>query len=201
MGETLRLCGRRNREQESLSRAIFCALLRSDSFPLCTRIRLLAMGRAQRHFAITHSPVVRSFIKPVKSSVVVAASSATTISNPYLPDSVTSSTTATLSYEQEQQPAEPDGTFLIPTQPAVAEERLVAAAAEVVKVPMAGSSDVKGKKRARDEDELVVEYDEAAGTRFGVVVRYTEDNLPEELEKCAAGCSLPFSKALRPSSS
>jgi hypothetical protein len=33
-------------------------------------------------------------------------------------------------------------TFLIPTQPAVAEERLVAAAAEVVKVPMAGSSDV-----------------------------------------------------------
>jgi hypothetical protein len=26
---------------------------------------------------------------------------------------------------------------------------------------MAGSSDVKGKKRARDEDELVVEYDEA----------------------------------------
>lgn len=154
------------------------------------------MGRAQRHFAITHSPVVRSFIKPVKSSVVVAASSPTTVSNPYLPDSVTSSTatatvTATLSYEQQR---EPDGTFLIPTQPAVAEERLVAAtAAEVVnKAPMAGSSDVKGKKRARDEDELVVEYDEAAGTRFGVVVRYTEDNLPEELEKCAAGCAASF---------
>lgn len=147
------------------------------------------MGRAQRHFAITHSPVVRSFIKPVKSSIVVASSSSTTVSNPYLPDSVTSlPTTATLGYEQEQQPAElPDGTFLIPTQPVVDE-----GAAEVIKVPTAGSSDVKGKKRARDEDEVVAEYDEAAGTHFGVVVRYTEDNLPEELEKCAAGCSLPL---------
>ncbi|KWU45249.1 hypothetical protein RHOSPDRAFT_33194 [Rhodotorula sp. JG-1b] len=138
------------------------------------------MGRAQRHFAITHSPVVRSFIKPVKSSIVVASSSSTTVPNPYLPDSVTSlSTTATLGYEQEQQPAElADVTFLIPTQPVVDE-----GAAEVIKVPTAGSSDVKGKKRARDEDEVVAEYEEAAGTRFGVVVRYTEDNLPEELEK------------------
>lgn len=159
------------------------------------------MGRAQRHFAITHSPVVRSFIKPVKSSVVVAASSPTTVSNPYLPDSVTSLTataTATLSYEQQR---EPDGTFLIPTQPVAKEGAAVEEREVVNKVPTAGSSDVKGKKRARDEDELVVEYDEAAGTRFGVIVRYTEDNLPEELEKCAAGCSLPFSKALGRTSS
>ena len=144
------------------------------------------MGRAQRHFAITHSPVVRSFIKPVQSVVASSSFAATAVSNPYLPDCVTSlTTTATLSYEEEQQPAEPDGTFLIPTQPVVAEG--AAEVGEVIKVPTAGSSDVKGKKRARDEDQVAVEYDEAAGTRFGVVVRYTEDNLPEELEKCAVG--------------
>lgn len=74
--------------------------------------------------------------------------------------------------------ADEDGDWLIPTQ------------------PMSGSSaDVKGKKRAREEDEAgdesektAVEYDAAAGTRYGEVVRYTTENLPDELEKCESRC-------------
>ncbi|GAA5982823.1 hypothetical protein JCM10908_006801 [Rhodotorula pacifica] len=139
------------------------------------------MGRAQRHFSITHSPVVRSFIRPVKS---VIPSSVAAASNPYAPFSVIASTSSAApplptSYDYDDEEQQPDGAFLIPTQPAGAAE---------ADTPTAGSSDVKGKKRARDDDDTSVtngaaEYDEVAGTRFGVTVRYTEDNLPEELEK------------------
>ncbi|KPV73093.1 uncharacterized protein RHOBADRAFT_66819 [Rhodotorula graminis WP1] len=134
------------------------------------------MRRGQRHNAITNSPVVRSFIRPVLSSVPAATAAATTSAarqetlNKYLGEV-----------------AQPDEQWLIPTQPSL----VAAAGGAVVGVEDEGkrpeSSDVKGKKRARvdelDGEAHAVEYDAAAGTRFGVQVRYSEDNLPLELDK------------------
>ncbi|GAA5853805.1 hypothetical protein JCM9279_001672 [Rhodotorula babjevae] len=131
------------------------------------------MRRGQRHNAITNSPIVRSFIRPVLSSVPAPSSTATTsasqqgLLNKYLGEIV-----------------QPDEQWLIPTQPSLV---AAAPAAVVEESQQPGSSDVKGKKRARVEEHAgeaqAVEYDAAAGTRFGVQVRYSEDNLPLELEK------------------
>ncbi|GAA5876197.1 hypothetical protein JCM3774_002322 [Rhodotorula dairenensis] len=151
--------------------------------------------RAQRHSAITHSPVVRSFIKPVKTVVRTlnsTASSSSTAPNPYYsPDTaaVASDVAAGPGYGAEP-PAttvqQGGGGFLIPTQPVAVP---VANPVERAMIRTAGSSDVKGKKRARnaadddDADADPAEYDEATGTRYGVTVRYSEENLPSELEK------------------
>ncbi|GAA5910531.1 hypothetical protein JCM8208_007634 [Rhodotorula glutinis] len=131
------------------------------------------MRRGQRHNAITNSPIVRSFIRPVLSTVPTP--SATTTTSAAQQDTLNK-------YLGEV--AQPDEQWLIPTQPS-----LVAAGPAVVEEEggEAGSSDVKGKKRARVEEhvgeEQLVEYDAAAGTRFGVAVRYSEDNLPLKLDK------------------
>jgi len=146
------------------------------------------MRRGQRHNAITNSPIVRSFIRPVLS---------TTTAPP--------ATAASSAAQQETfnkylgEVAQPDEQWLIPTQPS-----LVAAGGAVLVEEDAGqpgSSDVKGKKRARDEEldgeAQAVEYDAAAGTRFGVQVRYSEDNLPAELEKCASSPLSPRPCSIR----
>ncbi|GAA5904193.1 hypothetical protein JCM5296_005524 [Sporobolomyces johnsonii] len=119
--------------------------------------------------SILNSPFVRALINPVHTppaSLPSAATSSTSTStsNPYL---------AVL--EQERGEAG-GGEWLIPTQPL----------ARAAGAPGGANEDVKGKKRARgdeDEQQELVEYDEQAGTRFGVTVRYTEENLPDELDK------------------
>ncbi|GAA5939480.1 hypothetical protein JCM1841_001549 [Sporobolomyces salmonicolor] len=120
--------------------------------------------------SILNSPFVRALIHPVHTppaSLPSTAGPTSTTSNPYLA-------------VMEQERGEAGGEWLIPTQP-----RASAGA------PGGGgaNADLKGKKRARgpQDDEPQqhdgVEYDERAGARFGVTVRYTEENLPVELEK------------------
>ncbi|GAA5997568.1 RNA methyltransferase [Rhodotorula paludigena] len=121
------------------------------------------MRRGQRQNAILNSPVVRSFINPVVSTIPTS---------PAKP-----ATTQAGSAPSETAPdggVEADERFFIPTQPLANGSGAGP-----------GTSDVKGKKRARedDDDAALVEYDAVAGTRYGVPVRYSEDNLPEELEK------------------
>lgn len=138
------------------------------------------MRRGQRHNAITNSPIVRSFIRPVLSTT--PAPPATATSNAAQQETLNK-------YLGEV--AQPDEQWLIPTQPSLVAAGGAAVVEEDAGQP--GSSDVKGKKRARDEEldgeAQAVEYDAAAGTRFGVQVRYSEDNLPAELEKCASSSS------------
>ncbi|BGP43859.1 putative diacylglycerol O-acyltransferase tgs1 [Rhodotorula kratochvilovae] len=125
------------------------------------------MRRGQRQNAITNSPVVRSFIRPVLTAVPTPSSSA---AKSFI-------ASETLNYTPDEAAA-PDERWLIPTQPS----SLAGGADD------AGTSDVKGKKRAREDDGEGVnvpakEYDAEKGTRFGVTVRYAEGNLPAELEK------------------
>ncbi|GAA6020716.1 hypothetical protein JCM10207_001996 [Rhodosporidiobolus poonsookiae] len=140
------------------------------------------MRRGQRHNAITNSPIVRSFIKPVLHSIPPSQPStsssqpATARGNPYLAHEIDEQDTGAAEAAAQPSDGNDDAQWLIPTQP--------------LSVATSGS-DVKGKKRARDEDEEqhgdalagAAEYDQAAGTRFGVPVRYSEENLPEELAK------------------
>jgi len=144
------------------------------------------MRRGQRANAITNSPVVRSFIRPVLSSI------------PATP--TTTTTTTSSSQEQDTlnrylgEAAQPDERWLIPTQPSLAVSELSRREEDEA----VGTSDVKGKKRARAENDdngddngevlesSVVEHDAAAGTRFGAQVRYSEATLPAELDKCAS---------------
>ncbi|GEM11326.1 trimethylguanosine synthase [Rhodotorula toruloides] len=126
------------------------------------------MRHGQRQNAILNSPIVRSFIRPVRAILPTStktASGGTAVDQ----DRTIGDAGAPVINGAEEE----EGEWLIPTQ------------------PVSGSSAyVKGKKRAREEDDAdgepakrVVEYDAAAGTRFGEVVRYTNDNLPDELEK------------------
>ncbi|KAJ8291548.1 Trimethylguanosine synthase [Rhodotorula toruloides] len=126
------------------------------------------MRHGQRQNAILNSPIVRSFIRPVRAILPTAMKTASG-GTPTAQDD----TNGVDGADAAGGAADEDGDWLIPTQ------------------PMSGSSaDVKGKKRAREEDEAgdesektAVEYDAAAGTRYGEVVRYTTENLPDELEK------------------
>ncbi|GAA6058320.1 hypothetical protein JCM3770_003614 [Rhodotorula araucariae] len=130
----------------------------------------LTMRRGQRQNAITNSPVVRSFIRPVLTAVPSAAS---------LGQPEQAAQPAILDYTPDET-GEPDGQWLIPTQPSSLGTRGGAGP---------GTSDVKGKKRAREDDiecmtELAAtEYDPVGGTRFGVPVCYSEETLPAELDK------------------
>lgn len=141
-------------------------LTRSSLSPALTRSQALTMRRGQRQNAILNSPVVRSFINPVVSTIPTS---------PAKP--ATAQTASAPSDTVPDGGVEADERFFIPTQP-------LANGAGAGP----GTSDVKGKKRAREEDDdaALVEYDAVAATRFGVPVRYSEDNLPEELEKCAS---------------
>ena len=77
--------------------------------------------------------------------------------NPYL---------SIIAQERGETLEEPEEHHLIPTQPS--------------------EPDLKGKKRAREEEEPEEEeWNEVEGTRFGVITRHQEGkNLPKELEKC-----------------
>ncbi|GAA5977200.1 hypothetical protein JCM11641_003874 [Rhodosporidiobolus odoratus] len=133
------------------------------------------MRRGQRANAITNSPIVRSFIKPVRSIVpsssTLPAKPSSALANPYL------ATIGTLEDKEVADAGEDqreEGPWMIPTQP--------------LTNVAAGRSDVKGKKRARESDvdeERATEfhYDSENGTRFGVQVRYSDADLPKELEK------------------
>lgn len=113
------------------------------------------MKRSAKANAITNSPFVRALIQPVMRKIVPAAA---------LPP-----------------PSQAD---LIPTQPvrAVAAEPVAGPTVEVESVPTQGltvngaSEKALGKKRAREEDWV--------GEGEEVVVSYTKDNLPQELDKC-----------------
>lgn len=123
----------------------------------------------QRQNAITNSPIVRSFIRPVLSIIPKKAPAASEGSAAPA-DATDGSTGAAVPGGGHEE----DGDWLIPTQ------------------PVSGSrADVKGKKRAREDDDAgseskrsAVEYDAEAGTRYGEVVRYTSGKVPVELEKC-----------------
>lgn len=158
------------------------------------------MRRNQKANAILNSPIVRSFIKPVRSILpssssslakpshfpsTSTATSSTVVGkatgwNPYLSHPDTDGDVEEERSAEELEKRREDGPWMIPTQPS---EGIVV---------VGGSADAKGKKRGREgeaeeaEGEEVVEYDAVAGTRFGVPVRYQEGvNLPEELAKCA----------------
>lgn len=117
------------------------------------------MKRSAKANAITNSPFVRALIQPVMRKIVPPA--------PLPP------------------PSQAD---LIPTQPtsatptaATPQTEAQAASAEPA-VPMTGVSEkAAGKKRAREEDQAGPQEGEGAEE---VIVRYTKDNLPQELQKC-----------------
>lgn len=156
---------RPNSSSSSLAHYLSLSRLRSLARPATMPV----MRHGQRQNAILNSPIVRSFIRPVRA---------------ILPTSTKTASEGAVAGQNGANGAdgarmtggegEEEGDWLIPTQ------------------PVSGSSaDVKGKKRAREEDEAgdepaktAVEYDAAAGTRYGEVVRYTSGNLPDELEKC-----------------
>ncbi|BGP20626.1 hypothetical protein JCM10213_007162 [Rhodosporidiobolus nylandii] len=132
------------------------------------------MRHGRKANAIMNSPIVRSFVKPVRSVVPSPSPSSappsSTAANPYLAhlDEHEQHTSADNEDKREE------GPWMIPTQP-------------LSTGPPGSSSDVKGKKRAREDEEEAGEgieaYDAVNGTRYGVKVRYTADELPEELEK------------------
>ncbi|GAA6041420.1 hypothetical protein JCM8097_005242 [Rhodosporidiobolus ruineniae] len=159
------------------------------------------MRKGQKANSILNSPIVRSFIKPVRvvvpsplassplpSSSTAAPPTASTSTalptvakgNPYLahwqdePPVPPASAPAEEKEQQEDEVRE-EGPWMIPTQPVSAEGE------------KEESEVVKGKKRARQEDEEdqpeVLEYDEASGMRFGEKVRWAEGEVPEDLEK------------------
>lgn len=123
----------------------------------------------QRQNAITNSPIVRSFIRPVLSIIPKPAEAASG-GIAALRHGTDGSTGAVVPCGDQGE----DGDWLIPTQ------------------PVSGSrADVKGKKRAREDNDAgseskrsAVEYNADAGTRYGEVIRYTSGNVPVELEKC-----------------
>ncbi|BGP35784.1 putative diacylglycerol O-acyltransferase tgs1 [Rhodotorula toruloides] len=126
------------------------------------------MRHGQRQNAILNSPIVRSFIRPVRAILPTSTKTASEgAAEAQDGANEAGGTDATGGAGEEE------GEWLIPTQ------------------PVSGSSaDAKGKKRAREEDEAggkkemsENEYDAAAGMRYGELVRYTSDNLPDELEK------------------
>ncbi|GAA6006639.1 hypothetical protein JCM11491_003127 [Sporobolomyces phaffii] len=135
----------------------------------------------RKHNSILNSPFVRALINPVHTVVPGSTSSirpeasvsspsatvgppATSGPNPYL---------SIMAQERGEELPPPSAEHLIPTQPLPASPAATAT-----------TSDVKGKKRARSEEaDEVLEWDERARTRYGVVTRYTEDDLPLELEK------------------
>ncbi|KAK4051540.1 putative diacylglycerol O-acyltransferase tgs1 [Microbotryomycetes sp. JL201] len=120
-------------------------------------------GRASRADAISNSPIVRALIKPVK---VVAPPGAVAATNASQALSVNATSMASSS-----EAARPEERFLLPTQPPT-------------KAVSAGTSDVKGKKRARDdaEDDRHT-AEQPTSLSQAVQTRYTEDNLPKELAK------------------
>ncbi|GAA6059684.1 hypothetical protein JCM10212_000071 [Sporobolomyces blumeae] len=134
------------------------------------------MRYGQKQNSILNSPAVRALINPVRSSIPtpppVASTSSSVdpspvVKNPYLEviDREERRARGEADEDGQDEGGRGSAAYLIPTQPA----------------------DVKGKKRARDQDdvgdEAVVDHDERNGTRFGVVTRYREEDLPAELEK------------------
>ncbi|GAA5964248.1 hypothetical protein JCM3765_002784 [Sporobolomyces pararoseus] len=138
---------------------------------------MMRPGRKQN--SILNSPFVRALINPVKTVLPSSTSSPSTssTSNKIAPPRVPEGANPYLSIiaqERGEQLPPPLPEHLIPTQPEP-------------QFQTATTSDLKGKKRARSQDnyeeEAAVEWDEEAGTRFGTVTRYSQDNLPQELEK------------------
>ncbi|GAA5902221.1 RNA methyltransferase [Sporobolomyces salmoneus] len=137
------------------------------------------MRPGRKHNSILNSPIVRGLINPVKTIIPSSStssqssySSSTTTETPRVPTGV-NPYLSIIAQERGEELPEPSPEHLIPTQP----------------IPVLSThSDPKGKgkKRARSEEDNEreeVEWDERAGTRFGVVTRYSEENLPRELEK------------------
>lgn len=150
-----------------------------DSREVRTPINLrpsLRMARTVRKYnSILNSPIVRALINPVKADVPSSttspdAGSTSTAGGPARAPAAFNPYLSIIAQERGEEQAEPSPEHLIPTQPTA----------------VATSSDVKGKKRARSDEDLdgQVKWDQVAGTRFGVVTRYDADNLPRELEKC-----------------
>jgi hypothetical protein len=137
---------------------------------------MMRPGRKQN--SILNSPFVRALINPVKtvipSSTLSPSSSSpsTTTGPPRVPEGA-NPYLSIIAQERGEELPPPLPEHLIPTQPQT----------RIEQPQTATTSDVEGKKRARSEDE-VVEWDEKAGMRYGVVTKYSEENLPQELEKC-----------------
>ena len=145
------------------------------------------MKRSAKANAITNSPFVRALIQPVLRRIVPA---------PALPPPSQADLIPT-------QPAEAPRPVLVPDPVGVDQVGPAAVALASEGVVAAGvSAKAAGKKRARevevDEAEAEAEDGKGAVGEEGaeVVVRYTKENLPAELNKCENPCTvLLFSRS------
>ncbi|GAA5882967.1 hypothetical protein JCM16303_006766 [Sporobolomyces ruberrimus] len=143
------------------------------------------MRPGRKHNSILNSPFVRALINPVKTIVPSSTSSL----NPSTTTTTNGPSTSSSRALVAEAPRVPEGSnpYLSIMAQERGEEFPPPLAEHLIPTQPEEANDPKGKKRARsiepEEEEQVAEWDEVEGTRYGVVTKYTEENLPQELEK------------------
>ncbi|KAK4056360.1 putative diacylglycerol O-acyltransferase tgs1 [Microbotryomycetes sp. JL221] len=135
-------------------------------------------GQPRRQYAISNSPFVRSVIRPVRVAIVPnGTASGQHDSSTAMSSNLNRSTTADdgidLSSAATEQSDKPHDSFLLPTQP-------LAVTTGDAKV---GTSDLKRKKRARDDDANTDVNNAHDAQAQLVKTRYTQDELPADMTK------------------